>query len=140
MRPFSFYVASGAVKKQTPDKNTAQAVTRDSAERLALAHSIRGTQKAKYVLENAYEAIRELIDALLASNGYKSYSHEASVAYLHELGFSETEIYAVDRLRKKRNDIKYAGKDAEPAEADEALATAEKVMKKLREKHPHIDL
>lgn len=136
MRPFSFYVTSGTVKKQTPDKNTAEAVTRDSFERLALAHAIRGTQKSKYVLENAYEAIRELIDARLALEGYKSYSYEASVAYLLELGFSETEAYAVDRLRKKRNDIKYAGKDAEPAEAEEALATAERVMKKLREKHP----
>lgn len=135
MRPFSFYVTSGMVKKQTPDKNTAEAVTRDSFERLALANAIRGTQKAKYVLENAYEAIRELIDARLALDGYKSYSHEASVAYLLELGFSETEAYRVDRLRKKRNDIKYVGKDAEPSEADEALATAEQIMKKLKEKH-----
>ena len=134
MKEFSFFIATKAVKKQTPDKNQAQALARESNERLQLAKSINKAQKPKYVLENAYEAIRELIDAILAGEGYKSYSHEASVAYLHNLGFSITDIMQMDRLRKRRNGIKYYGEDAAQEEADEALKIASDLTLKLLKK------
>ncbi|MDO8661482.1 MAG: HEPN domain-containing protein [Candidatus Woesearchaeota archaeon] len=95
-----------------------------------MAKYILNSEKPKYVLENAYEAIRELIDAILFL-GYKSYSHEAAVAYLVNLGFSVTETMAVDRLRKMRNGIKYYGEDTTPKEAEHALKTAEEVISKL---------
>lgn len=36
------------------------------------------------IIENCYEAIREMIDALMALKGFKSYSHEANVEFLRK--------------------------------------------------------
>lgn len=136
MKEFRFFIAKRIVKKQTPDIHLAKATSRESSERLEMAKSIRSSQKAKYVLENAYEAIREMIDAILFLEGYKSYSHEASVAYLLELGFSIADTMNIDRLRKRRNGIKYYGEDATAQEADEALQIAEDAITKLSKRKP----
>lgn len=138
MKEFEFYVDSKSVRKQAPDLNLAKATARDSLERLQMAKSILKTQKPKYALENAYEAARELIDALLFLEGYKSYSHEASIAYLAKLGFSISEIAGADRLRKKRNGIKYYGEDATVEEAEEAINIAAQITRKLLEKKPEL--
>lgn len=138
MKDFDFFLTTNAVKKQHPDLHLAQATARESLDRLEMAKSILHSQKPKYALENAYEAMRELIDAILFLQGYKSYSHEASVAYLINLGFSEGETGQVDRLRKRRNSIKYYGEDASLKEAKEAVATAEMMITKLFQKKPNL--
>ena len=43
--------------------------------------------KPKYILENAYEAMREAADSVLYVDGFKSFSHEASIIYLAKKGF-----------------------------------------------------
>jgi hypothetical protein len=134
MKEFEFYIQKDSVKKQSKDLNLAKATARDSIDRISMAKSILTTQKPKYTLENAYEAIREFIDAILYSEGYKSYSHEASVAYLFKLGFNISEINDVDRLRRIRNNIKYYGGDATLDEAKEALKISENIIKQLEKK------
>ena len=134
MKEFEFFVENKSVKKQRPDLNLAKASAGEGIERIAMAKSIFSSQKPKYALENAYEAVREVIDAILYLEGYKSYSHEASVAYLLKLGFSISEAKAVDRLRQKRNGIKYYGEDSTKDEATEALKTAEIIINKLLSK------
>jgi len=140
MKEFSYFVANKSVKRQPPDMNIAKAAARDSSERLQMAKNIMGAQKPKYVLENAYEAARELIDAILFLNGYKSYSHEASVSYLLDLGFSIAEAMKLDRLRKQRNGIKYYGENATKDDAMEALKLSEEIIKKLLKKRPELRL
>ncbi len=134
MRDFSFFLAAKDVKKQSPDRHLANALIKESEDRLKLAKDLAKTQKPKYTVENAYEAVRELIDAILYSEGYKSYSHEASIAYLGNLNFSATDVERVDRLRELRNGIKYRGEDASQEDATEALIISEKMIKKLMEK------
>ena len=134
MKDFEFYLKAKAVKRQSPDINLAKASARESRERLEMAKSIFQTQKPKYALENAYEAVREFIDAFLYAEGYKSYSHEATVAYLLKLGFSISEANVVDKLRKRRNGIKYYGKDATKEDAEEALKKAAEVIRGLEKK------
>jgi len=82
MKDFEFYVTNKLIRKQLSDINLAKATAKDSVERLKLSKDIKDTQKPKYALENAYESIRELIDAILYLDGYKSYTHEGSIAYL----------------------------------------------------------
>ena len=68
---------------------------------------------ARFVLEEYYEAIIELIHALLSKHGFKCYNHECSVEFLREFyqeKLSESEIQFIHNLRKFRNKIKYAGK------------------------------
>ena len=134
MKDFEFYIDKDSVKRQSKDLNLAKATARESLDRINMARSILSTQKPKYILENAYEAVREFIDAILYSEGFKSYSHEASVAYLSKLGFNVSKINDIDRLRRLRNNIKYYGGDATLEEAKEALKIAEDMIKQLKEK------
>lgn len=138
MKEFTFFIQNGSVKKQAPDLNIAKATAKDCLERVQLAKNILTTQKPKYCLENSYEAVRELIDAVLFLEGYKSFSPEASVSYLQNLGFSFSQVMQVDRLRKQRNGIKYYGEDATQKEAEEALVLAEKTIKELLRKKPEL--
>ena len=138
MKDFSVFIKNSSVKKQSMDIHTAQATAKGGKDRLALAKSIFKTQLSKFVLENAYEAIREYIDAILYLDGYKSYSHEASIAYLEQLGFSASEIGKVNWLRKKRNGIKYYGEDASRGEAEESLKIAQEMLKKLTTKRKEL--
>jgi len=63
------------------------------------------------ITEGYYEIIKEMLTAIMASDGYKTTSHEALIAYAKEFynGFEEYEIIFIDELRKIRNNIDYKG-------------------------------
>ena len=132
VKEFDFFLNRGDVKKQRPDYNTARAVFSEGIERLRFAKSLVNQAKSKYVLENAYEALREAADALLYAEGFKSYSHEASVVFLLRKGFNESDVSEFDRFRKIRNGIKYYGGDCDKTDASEAISLAERIMPKIR--------
>ena len=132
MKEFDFFLEKGDVKKQKPDRNTAKATLRECIDRLALAKNLLKNSKPKYVLENAYESMREAADAILYQEGFKSFSHEGSIVYLLKKGFSESDINELDRLRKIRNSIKYYGGTADETDARSALTLAEKVIERIK--------
>ncbi len=132
MKEFSHYLGKEDVKRQGKDPNLSAATMNEGEERLQFAKGLAGKAKPKYVLENAYEAMREAADALLYLHGYKSYSHEASIAYLSGKGFSESELSEFDRLRRIRNSIKYYGKGCEQEDAVSALHVAGIVIEKIK--------
>ncbi len=107
---------------------------KNSLERLALAQRLLKIEDPKYALENAYEAVREYLDAALVKQGVKSSSHEATVAYLSELGFPLLDLVIVDNLRQQRHTIKYDGGEATREEAENAIAAAERIIGKLEGK------
>ena len=72
-------------------------------------------------------------DSVLYQEGFKSFSHEASIAYLLNKGFSESEISEFDRFRRIRNGIKYYGGDCDATDAKAAIALAERVIGKVKE-------
>ena len=133
VKDFNFFVNKGDVKKQSPDKNLAKATFNDSQERLALSKNLQKIAKSKYVLENAYKSMREAADAVLYNEGFKSFSHEASIVYLLKKGFSESDIAEFDRFRKIRNGIKYYGRDCDESDAEAAIKLAEKVVNRIKE-------
>ncbi len=132
MKDFEFFLKKGDVKKQSPDKNLSNATFKDSLERLELAKNLLQKAKPKYILENAYEAMREAADSILYREGYKSFSHEASIIYLIKKGFSEQDIIEFDRFRKIRNGIKYYGRDCDESDAGSAIKLAEKIIGKIK--------
>ena len=132
VKEFEFFLKKGDVKKQRPDKNLSKATFKESLERLQLAELLWNKVKAKYVLENAYESMREAADAILYLDGYKSYSHEASIVYLLTRGFSDSEIAEIDRFRKIRNGIKYYGGDCAEEDANSALKLAKTITNKVK--------
>lgn len=132
MKEFDFYLRKRDVKKQSPDENLSKATFKDSLERLELSKGLFKKVKPKYVLENAYEAMREAADSLLYKEGFKSFSHEASIIYLIKKGFNEGDINEFDRFRKIRNGIKYYGRDCDEVDAELAISLAEKIIGKIK--------
>ncbi len=133
MKEFNFFINKGDARKQSPDKNLAKAAFDSGEERLALAKSLQKLAKPKYILENAYEAMREAADSILYAEGFKSFSHEASIAYLLKKGVSESDVAEFDRFRKIRNGIKYYGGDCDESDAEAALSLADKIISKIKE-------
>ena len=96
---------------------------------------IKGEKKPYKIIEEYYEIIKELITALMYSEGLKTLSHKALIRYLDEnyKEFDRGEIILTDELRKLRNDITYYGKRV----SEEFLINNEEkirnVIKKLTE-------
>ena len=69
MNDFYFFLRKGEVRKQKPDFHLSKATLQEGIERLQFAQKLKA--KPKYILENAYEAMREAADALLYCDGFK---------------------------------------------------------------------
>ena len=134
VKDFEFFLKKGDVKRQSPDKNLAFSTFKDSMERIEFAKQLLNKTKQKYVLENAYESMREAADSILYLRGFKSFSHEASIVYLLKEGFNDKDIIEFDRFRRIRNGIKYYGKDCDISDAEQAIQLAENMINKIKEK------
>ena len=110
MKDFDEFVREGLVRTQRKDVARARSLVEETRNRTRFLKSIPAAKEnASYIVENAYDIIRELIEARLSMDGYKSYSHEATVAYLKKLGFPGSQALFIDDMRKVRNGIKYYG-------------------------------
>lgn len=86
------------------------------------------------ILSQSYESLRQILEAITLTEGYKVYSHEAFTSYLKE---KNEIIFAnrFDRLRKLRNGINYYGKPVSQKVAEEALKEIKEMIKKLSKKY-----
>lgn len=134
MKDFEFYIGEGDVKRQSVDMNLSVSLMQDARKRLEYASSQKLEEKsAKFVYEDVYDSLRAAIDALLAAEGFKSYSHAAGISFLKKFDFLDSEIEFLERMRKRRNGMKYYGKTCGVAEAEEAIRFAKKALRKLEE-------
>lgn len=117
MNDFDFYLKEGKVKKQKPDLELAKSLLNDANDRFAKMTQLNVENFSKIIFENIYDAIRAVLDALLAADGYKSYSHEASIMYLQKYGVGYSILTELDDLRYKRNSSKYYGKEISSEDA-----------------------
>lgn len=88
----------------------AKALKEMAEERLM---DIKNEKKPYKIIEEYYEIIKELITALMYSDGLKTLSHKALIYYLEKnyKEFTKQEIILANDLRKLRNDIIYYGKN-----------------------------
>ena len=82
MKPFKRFLNGQDVKTASVNKVLAKALIDDMKTRIKENWDLDEEKKPKTIFENIYEAIRCFCDALLANEGYKSYSHEASISFL----------------------------------------------------------
>ncbi len=134
MVDFEYFISKGDVKRQTKDERLANLLIKESFNRLEFVKSLKLNEKnAKYIVENIYDTLRDLIEAKLALNGFKSYSHEATILFLKKFPeFKESEIRFMDDLRKTRNGIKYYGKNIELNEAKNVVDFSASILPKLK--------
>ena len=138
---FDDFVKEGSVRKVSPDKMLAKSLVKIALLRVKNLEIMKMTDENSFsVVENCYEAIRELIDALMALKGFKSYSHEANIEFLRKfylVNVGYANINKIDRYRRIRNDIKYEGLLTTKSEADEILKNTKfiiGILTKLLEK------
>ncbi|MBU1136367.1 MAG: hypothetical protein ABIG37_01440 [Nanoarchaeota archaeon] len=81
------------------------------------------------IIEEYYEIIKELLTAIMYSDGYKTLSHKKLIEYFeknyNEIDYSGIKI--IDSLRKFRNDVVYYGKKI----SENFLINNEKEIKKI---------
>jgi len=99
------------VTRASPNKQTAKSLLSMCRARLEVV----GGMPRKYpalIAEVYYEIIKELITALLALQGLKSYSHKCLLLFLREQHYeviTDSELALLEKLRVIRNDIGYRG-------------------------------
>ena len=130
---FENYLKNGTVRKGFADIERAIKLIKDGEKRIHDIELIDINKVPKFVFENVYDAIRDFCDALLAKDGFKSYSHEASISYLKKYALDDSVVLALDRFRYKRNGSKYYGQIISEEEAKEIFEFYKKIKNKIEE-------
>jgi len=121
------------VKKIKENPEQAEALLKLAKRRLESIKKRRKDEFSQLLIESYYEAIKEIISALLVIHGYKSYSHECLITFIEEFYpniLDDFEIHFLDSMRKLRSDIQYRGRDV----ADDYLKRNSLVIEKIIEK------
>lgn len=97
--------------KISPDKERAISIFKMTS---LLEERIKSQNKSKMavlIVSDYYEIIKELITAILLTEGYKTLSHKDLIDYLKDKysQFTANEISILDDLRILRNKITYEG-------------------------------
>ena len=132
---FENYLKLGKAKKKTSDPEESKALSEKSKERLVYIKEKQiGRKNAKFILEDAYEAVREAAQALMSLKGYKPYSHEATISFVRDFyksDFNDEEINKFDRFRQLRNDSVYKAVQITEEDAKDSLEFAKRFIGKI---------
>lgn len=133
MKSFESFLLDKEVVIVSKDMLLAESLVHDAKNRFDYHINLKVEEKnAKFVFENCYEAIRELLDALLILNGYKSYSHQAPIVFARDKGvITLKEAVILDNMRDLRNRLKYYGKQVEKQLVEEKREFFNDVFRKI---------
>ena len=112
MKDFNYYIKQGDVRKTTRDLSLAESLIKRSNENASYVLKLELTNEgASIVFKTIYDSLREAVDAILILEGYRSYSHQASIIFLKKFNeLSEEDLNKLDNFRIKRNNSLYYGK------------------------------
>src|SRR4030042_2908857 len=110
MKPFEYFLSNHEVKKCSKNPVLAKSLIKDMKIRLSENWNEDEKKKPKTIFESMYDSIQDFCNSLLALEGLKSYSHEASIVYLMNKGFDIALIQKMDNFRYMRNGSKYYGR------------------------------
>lgn len=110
------------IKQIIPDNNLIISLIQSSDKKLKSQKKLElDDDTASSKISLAYDALRELLEALAISKGYKIYNHECYTAFLKEI-LKESDLGdQFDKFRRIRNDINYYGKDVTAHEAKQII-------------------
>ena len=130
MKDFEYYSARKDVRKSSNDIPLADSLFKEMEGRIERAFKMDSKDFPKEIFENIYDSLRCFCDALLALEGYKSYSHEASISFLMKKGFDVAKASELNAFRIKRNGSKYYAESVK----DEDVAAIKKFYKDSKNK------
>lgn len=139
VKKFEEFIKEGIVKKQAPDLSRANFLLQETEKayqfiNLLLKNIQLSNDNANSIIKLCYDIIMEPIRATMLREGFNSSgqgAHEAEVAYLRELGFSEADVQFADQLRYFRNRIMYYGKPLDREYAEKVLNFLNKIYPKF---------
>lgn len=134
MREFKDFTKSSWVKKKKKDISKAKSLVEIAENRKKVMEKYLplNNETVVQVMEECYDIIRELLEAKLSREGYKTYSHEAIVSYLKELGFSKDKVAFLDNLRMVRHGTLYYGKSVDLEYVKEVRKFMEEIYPQLK--------
>ncbi|PIN89557.1 hypothetical protein COU60_03015 [Candidatus Pacearchaeota archaeon CG10_big_fil_rev_8_21_14_0_10_34_76] len=100
----------------------------DSEDKLEL-NEITASSKISLL----YDSLRELLEALAITRGYKIYNHECYTCFLKEIVNESSKGDEFDEIRKIRNGINYYAKEISIGEAKEVLKRIKMLRKEIIE-------
>ncbi|MBW3014890.1 hypothetical protein KY330_00550 [Candidatus Woesearchaeota archaeon] len=122
------------VKSITIDKSLIKSLKDSSAKKLETQSMLElNDTTASSKLSLLYESLRELLEALAISEGYKIYNHQCYVAFLKEILDKPNLAETFDRFRRLRNQINYYGKDVSKEEASDLIDSMLKFISQIKE-------
>lgn len=139
LRTFKEHLELKTAKRITPNKERARSLLEETNNRreffTTMQQNIELTDKnANYFIETTYDILLTLIRSNMQADGYATSgegAHEAEVAYLAVLDFSDKDVRFADQLRYFRNGILYYGKHFDAAYAKTVMEFLAKTYKPL---------
>ncbi|MCF7872288.1 hypothetical protein K9L97_04615 [Candidatus Woesearchaeota archaeon] len=132
---FKDYLKNKKVVKGTPDMQKVSSLIKMSKNHLKIVEKIELTEETtSIILSQAYESLRQVLEAMALKEGYRVYSHEAYVDFLLEKG-EISFANRFDRLRKLRNGINYYGKPVSKNITKAALEEIKEMVEYLIKKY-----
>jgi len=133
---FENYLKLGKAKRKTPDFEEGKSLIWKAENRLVYTKAKEiNNNNSQFILEDAYEAMRESAQALMSIKGYKPYSHEATISFIRDFHadvFNDEEIHKFDRFRKLRNSSVYTAAPVLSEDAKSSVLFAEAFIVKVK--------
>jgi len=79
-----------------------------------------------------YDSLRELLEAVVLSKGFKIYNHECYVYFISTILGDREFSYNFDAVRKIRNGLNYYGESLDLKDAEIVIADLKKLIAKAR--------
>lgn len=133
MKSFREFVEERKVKKARPDRIRAKSMFTQAINRINDLKTLPINEtNAPFRFEDAYESVREALQAFMYLEGFNPYSHEAILVFGFERGFlTEAEFRTWDRNREIRNDIHYRSEKTTLEATEKAIRQASELIGKF---------
>ena len=132
---FEDFIKNGQARTASKDTALAKALIKNTKKDLEFLNGLEiNENSSRKIMSNYYEALRSILEAISAIDGYKIYSHEAFTYFLKKKQ-EETLAIKFDRFRKIRNSINYYGEDIDVEEVRENVKEIESMIKLLIDKY-----
>lgn len=123
------------VKEIRTDKHLIASLLKSSSKKLESSKMLPTNDTTAIAkLSLAYDSLRELLEALGISKGYKVYNHDCYCAFLNEIMHESLMSREFDNFRKIRNKINYYGQDVSAKEAEPLLENIERLISCIKKK------
>jgi len=120
------------VKETRADLKVIASLINESKKKLATdKYSPLNKVTASTKITNNYDSLREVLEAVALSRGFKIYNHECFVGFLKEIVHLEEEAEMFNRFRKIRNGINYYGQNISVKEGKFLIKDILKLRRRL---------